>query len=102
MYKARYNKVNDYEYEFQSKEIEGTEWNVDFTLTIPKYDDTPIKTQIQNLSDLVGDTAVSVQISQAVDELEGKLAAIAKTGSVADLVQNEGDILILDCNVAIE
>lgn len=98
----RFNKVNDYEYEFQSKEIGGTEWNVDFTLTIPKYDDTPIKTQIQDLSDLVGDTAVSVQISQAVGELEGKLAAIAKTGSVADLVQNEGDILILDCNVAIE
>ena len=37
----RFNKVNDYEYEFQSKEIGGTEWNVDFTLTIPKYDGTP-------------------------------------------------------------
>lgn len=35
--------------------------------------------------------------AKAVSDLDGSLAAIAKTGNVNDLVQTEGDVLVFDC-----
>lgn len=42
--------------------------------------------------------ATKGNVEAAVNALDTSLAAIAKTGNVNDLVQSEGDILILDCN----
>lgn len=42
--------------------------------------------------------AAEKAIDAKVDALDDSLAAIAKTGNVNDLIQSEGDILILNCN----
>jgi hypothetical protein len=50
-----------------------------------------------------GDTWVDadgvVDISTALSTLKDSLANIAKTGNVNDLIQTEGDVLVLDCNI---
>jgi hypothetical protein len=38
--------------------------------------------------------------AKAVSDLDDSLAAIAKTGNVADLVQTEGTVLIFDCGTS--
>lgn len=45
------------------------------------------------------DAEGTVDISAAITALEDSLAVIAKTGNVNDLIQTEGDVLILDCNI---
>ena len=39
--------------------------------------------------------------TQAISDLDDSLAAIAKSGNINDLVQTEGDVLVLDCNAAL-
>ena len=39
--------------------------------------------------------------AKAVSDLDGSLAAIAKTGNVNDLVQTAGDVLIFDCGTSV-
>ena len=45
------------------------------------------------------DAEGNVDISAAINALDQSLAAIAKTGNVNDLIQTEGDVLVLDCNI---
>jgi hypothetical protein len=45
------------------------------------------------------DAEGTVDISAAISALDDSLATIAKTGNVNDLIQTEGDVLILDCNI---
>ena len=63
-------KVSDYSYKLQSKEL-GGEWAdvTDGTITIPKYDDSAVKSDISALQTLVGSTAVATQISTAIAAL---------------------------------
>lgn len=64
-------KVGDYEYKLQSKELDGT-WSdvANSTITIPKYDDTQVKADIDALELLVGNTAVATQIANAIADLK--------------------------------
>jgi len=62
---------------------------------------------IADLDEKVGDlpegteaTTVVGYVDEKVGKLDGELAAIAKTGNVADLIQTEGDCIIFNCGTA--
>lgn len=75
-------KVNDYQFKLQSKNVGDADWADSFTLDIPN--DT---SAIEALQTLVGNTAVSTQISNAIDtakeSLVQTLAAADKSINVA-------------------
>ena len=62
-------QVDDYNYKLQSKELGGAWSDTGSTITIPKYDDTAVKSDITSLKQLVGSTAVATQISNAIAAL---------------------------------
>ena len=80
---TQYNiaKVNDYQYKLQSKAKGATAWSdVDgVIINIPKYDDTDVKADITALQELVGETAVSTQIANAIAALKLSENYAAKT-----------------------
>lgn len=65
-------KVNDYSYKLQYKDINGSWTDVaeNGTVTIPKYDDTQVKADIDALETLVGTEKVDVQIQNAITALK--------------------------------
>lgn len=68
----RITKVDDYNYKLQSKakgEADTAFADVS-TITIPKYDDTEVKEDIEALEALVGTTAVATQIGNAITALD--------------------------------
>lgn len=69
-------KVSDYSYKLQSKELGATTWSDVSTLTIPNK-----TADIEALQALVGSTAVSTQISNAIAALDVEEVA-AGTGEV--------------------
>ena len=80
-------------------------------IEVGKYDDSKIVEQINQLQEtdvvlnqdlealksLIGTTSVKEQIKEAID----KLANVAKTGNINDLVQTEGDYVILICGISV-
>lgn len=63
--------TDDYTYKLQSKAAGDGEasWADVSTITIPKYDDTQVKADIDALELLVGSTSVASQIAAAIDAL---------------------------------
>ena len=59
-----------YTYKLQSKALGATSWTDVSTISIPKYDDREVKTDILDLQNLVGTTAVATQIANAIDALD--------------------------------
>lgn len=53
-----------------------------------------------NVKKYIDDAIAALNIGQ-YEQAIADLATIAKTGNVADLVQTDGDVLILDCGTAI-
>lgn len=68
-------KVNDYQFKLQYKNVGDPDWTDAFTLDIPN--DT---TEIEALKTLVGNTAVSTQISNAIDAAKEALVATVTAG----------------------
>lgn len=62
---------------------------------------TAMNTQINtNKEDIAALKTTTTGLRTDLDDLDGSLAAIAKTGNVNDLVQTTGDVLIFDCGNA--
>lgn len=80
---TQYNivKVNDYQYKLQSKAKGAEAWSdvEGVVINIPKYDDTNVKANITALQALVGETAVSTQIANAIAALNLNENYAAKT-----------------------
>ena len=68
-------KVNEYQFKLQYKNVGDSDWTDAFTLDIPN--DT---TAIEALKSLVGNTAVSTQISNAIDAAKEALVATVTAG----------------------
>lgn len=97
----RITKVDDYNYKLQSKakgEADTAYADVS-TIVIPKYDDTEVKEDIAALETLVGTTAVSTQIANAIAALnlastyEAKGEA-AKVQTALDAYKTSNDAVI--------
>ena len=78
---------NEYEYVLQAKELGSTTWTTVSTLTIPNE-----TSQIEALKKLVGDTAVSTQITNAINALDAT-AVTAGTGKVIDSVSQTNGVV---------
>lgn len=89
-------KVDDYNYKLQSKAkgAQDTAFADVSTITIPKYDDTEVKTDIAALEKLVGNTSVATQIANAITALdlantyEAKGTAATEAGKVQTALDN--------------
>ena len=68
-------KVNEYQFKLQYKNVGDSDWTDAFTLDIPN--DT---TAIEALKSLVGNTAVSTQISNAIEAAKEALVATVAAG----------------------
>lgn len=68
-------KVNEYQFKLQYKNVGDSDWTDAFTLDIPN--DTAA---IEALESLVGNTAVSTQISNAIDAAKETLVATVTAG----------------------
>lgn len=83
----------------QHKEVGESAWTTDATITLPddSYDDTSVinyikdtKSSVQTLNNLVGDTAVATQISNAITAIG--LKPVATSGAAADVsIADSGD-----------
>lgn len=78
---------NEYEYVLQAKELGATKWTTVSTLTIPNE-----TAQIEALEELVGSTAVSTQITNAINALDAT-AVTAGTGKVIDSVSQVNGVV---------
>lgn len=101
---TQYNIVavegNAYQYKLMSKAKGDAEYATEVAvITIPKYDDTDLKTRVGSLEGLVGDTAVATQIANAIaalnlaDTYEAKGAAKAVQGETTSTVKSVEDAL---------
>ena len=68
-------KVNEYQFKLQYKNVGDPDWTDAFTLDIPNDTDA-----IEALETLVGNTAVSTQISNAIDAAKEALVATVAAG----------------------
>ncbi|MEY8365716.1 hypothetical protein AALA22_08750 [Anaerovoracaceae bacterium 41-7] len=99
-------KVDEYTYKLQSKPLGGTFADVEGgTMVIPQYDDTDVKASITALEDLIGETAVVTQISNAVSiaktELIGKSTDAKDTNTIygaKKYADEVGAVVLSDAN----
>lgn len=62
--------------------------------------DAKITAKVGDIGDKTVADFVTTTVTEAVEQSQTELAAIAKTGNLNDLIQSEGDVLILDCGGA--
>ncbi len=82
-------KVDDYNYKLQSKGKTDAAWVdvADSAITIPKYDDTQVKEDIEALKTSVGNIDVSTQITDAVDTAKTELIGTAEDTADSDTIK---------------